>query len=287
LTTAAPAPAPPVLDAGVFSFRKTARKRTWVCPGAGFDYLGRPIAAVSCYATSIAALLCGIVTALNPTPTTFWATIALAVLGTLLWCYELFSTLNAWPRQERPRSRLNPWYGMLGIWVMIGLFGIVMATSFQVTAFEESPMSPAIEDKEKILVHRGVDEDRLTRGSLVLFELDSLNGLDEPGKLAIGRIIAVPGDKLATKRFERTTRYMINGTPAETQAQIAGGTVVITVPAEALNKPLVVPEGSYFIMQDSPDVGYDSRVLGYAKLSRIKSTKMFRFGKSNFLATIE
>lgn len=240
-----------------------------------------------CYATSIAALACGIATALNPQAATFWATIALVGLGTILWGYELFSTLNAWPHAEARKPKFSPWYGMLGIWLAIAAFGIAMKWSFDVAAFEGAHMSPAIEDKEKILVHRGVDEDRLTRGSLVLFELDSQNGLDEPGKLAIGRIIAVPGDKLATKRFDRSTRYMINGTPAETQAPIGDGTVVVTVPSEGLNKPLIVPEGSYFVMQDDPEEGYDSRVLGYAKLPRIKSTKLFRFGNGKFLSTIE
>lgn len=283
-TTAASNSNGPAAEVNVFEFRKTARRRATICPGSGFDYMGRPMLAILCYATSVATLGLAIGTALNPSRELLLGTIFLVVAGTVLWGYEMFATLTAWPSAEPRRVLFNPWWGAAGICVLLVIFGGAVFQSFKLATFVGTHMSPKVSDDETILFHRLVDDEQLQRGTLILFTLPEENKIDEPGKLTLGRIIAVPGDTISTTKG---ARYIVNGNERETRQVAPSGSSPIALRVPTIPAKLKVPDGCYFVAQDSLDEGYDSRVLGYAKRDRILSAKMFRFSKSPFLETIE
>lgn len=281
-TTTPPPPKTTPAEVNVFAFRKTARSRAWICPGAGFDFMGRPINAVVCYLSSIGAFACGIATALMPSQALLFTTIGLIVFGTVLWLFEIFSTFTAWPTAEIKHPRFNPWIGMFGIWIVVTMFGLIVLSSYQLAECQGPEMAPTIADKESFLFHKQVDERRLKRGAVVMFGLDAANKIEEPGKLTIGRIIALPGE---TMTINKTGHYVINGEVGPHMS--SAGTLPLAIRVPTAPGKVEVPANCYFIAQDSPEHGYDTRVIGYAKRDQIISTQMFRFEKSPFLRTIE
>ncbi|MCE9604299.1 MAG: signal peptidase I [Planctomycetia bacterium] len=271
----------PAAEINVFAYRKTARRKAWVCPGAGFAYLGRPAMAALCYLSSIGTFVAAIATAIVPSQTLLLATIAFIIAGTVLWGLELFSTYTAWPPASLAPSSFNPWLGALAIWIAVAIFAVVVLNSYKLVAFGGSLMSPTISEDESLLFHRSVDDARLQRGNVVLFELDADNKITEPGTLMIGRIIAVPGDMISISK----ERYVINGQIERHVAPSEHLPIALQVPQSP--RMLKVPADCFFVSQDSITSGYDSRVLAYAKRPHIVSTKLFHFGKPPFLHTIE
>jgi signal peptidase I len=286
LTTTTIPSAPPREEVNVFSFRQTARRRAMLCPGAGFDYMRQSTLAVLSYGASVATLLFAIGTAYAPSKALLVSTILLVVAGTVLWGWEIFATLTAWPTAEPHRVKLNPWWGMAGIVALMIVFGLVTFNAFKLATFDGLHMSTTIGDEETILFHRFVDDEQLQRGAVVLFTLPEENKVAEPGKLTLGRIIAVPGDTIQTvvEPNSSDARYKINDVVARMVAPSGSLPIAIRVPKSG---KLTVPPGCYFVAQDSKTEGFDSRVLGYAKRDRIVSAKMFRWNKTPFLETIK
>lgn len=286
--TSAAKPVSPPREVNVFDFRKAARKRATICPGAGFDYMGLPTLGAFCFATNAATLAMAIGTAFATSRAMLLTTIALIVVGIVLWVYEMFYTLTAWPPAEPRQVKYNPWLGAGIITALLVGFGLATFYSFKLATFGGLHMSPTVSDEEELLFHRLVDDDSLARGTVVLFTLPEENKISEPGKLTLGRIIAVPGDKISTMPTSPGSgeaRYLINGEVARRVAPTGSAPIALRVPKSP--GAITVPPDCYFIAQDNSDEGYDSRVLGYAKRERILSTKMFRWNKSPFLETIK
>lgn len=284
-TTTIPA-APPREEVNVFSFRKDARRRAMLCPGAGFDSMGRPTLALLSYGASVATLIIAIGTAFAPSRAMLLSAIALAVAGTVLWVFEVFATLNAWPPAPPRRLLLNPWWGMAGIVALLIIFGLVTFNAFKLATFTGFHMSTTVGNDETILFHRFVDDEQLHRDAVILFTLPEENKISEPGKLTLGRILAVPGDTIetVTEPNSNDARYKVNGVIARMVAPSGSLPIAIRVPKGG---KLTIPPGCYFVAQDSKTEGFDSRVLGYAKRERIESAKMFRWNKTPFLETIK
>lgn len=270
-------------EVNVFTFRKNVRRRAWICPGAGFATMGRPITGAICYLTSLATFACGIATAISPSRSALTTTIALVVLGTVLWGYEMLSSLTAWPPEQSKVPRFNAWLGALGIAIAIAVFAYFVINSFQLATFEGEYMAPLIDDQETILVHRRVDDEQLKKGTVILFELDADNRIEQPGKLTMGRIIAVPGDTISKTR---SNHYEINKVFDERKVAPPGA-VKAAIEVPFAPKSYTVPAGGYFVSQEATEGGYDSQLLGLAKRESIVSTQMYRFGKRRFLETIK
>lgn len=257
-----------------------------LCPGAGFDYMARPTLAVVSYGASVATLLCAIGTGYAPSKAMLLSTIALVVVGTVLWVFEVFATLTAWPPATPRPLLLNPTWGMVGIVALLTVFGLVTFNAFKLATFTGLHMSTTVGDDETLLFHRFVDDEQLQRNTVILFTLPEENKIAEPGKLTLGRIIAVPGDTITTvvEPNSSDARYKINDVISRMVAPSGSLPIAIRVPKGG---KLTVPSGCYFVAQDSKTEGFDSRVLGYAKRDRIVSAKMFRWSGTPFLETIK
>ena len=60
---------------------------------------------------------------------------------------------------------------------------------------------------------------------------------------------------------------------------------VIEVPAEP--GAIVVPANCYFVCSDNPNIGFDSRVLGWAERARITSARVWYLRRDRFLDRVE
>ena len=266
----------------VFAFRKLARRRAWICPGSGFALIGRKPLGRLTYLTGIAAFAAATATALHPSAALLQATFAAVVVATLLWIIEIITVSNAWPPGDAAvaagRRHIT---GALILTLTAVAFGLAMFRSFQLIAIQDEGMAPVVWSKERLLFHRHVDRDRLQRGSLVLFELPPENNITEAGTLMLGRIMAVPGDKISLSNFRYRVNDALEGTtPPETDLPKA-----LDVPREPTS--LTVPADCYFIVQDNHETGLDSQVVGWAKLERIVSTSLFQVDRKPLFARVK
>ena len=261
--------APESAEVSVFDLRKQARARAWVCPGGGFALFGNRDAAMITYALGLAATASAFYTVLMPSRTSAGILIVLLVLSTIMWIAEIVATYVAWPRS--PEGEQSSLY-LLGAVVLWSTFILLAATGLATYAMLEvggQGMSPILHEKDKLLYRRRVDSDRLQVGNVVLFRLGPENKFTGAGTLMFGRIMAVPGDKLS----RREGSYYVND--VIDRNVVPNDPYPLAMEIARYPQTTTVPESCYFVIQDSPDGGLDSRVLSWAKLGDIVSTELY------------
>ncbi len=266
----------------IFDVRRRARIRAFVCPGAGFAALGYRPAAWLTYAAFSAGLITAIITALFPAPEVFWCAVGLGALAALLWFVELATAhsdqIDVAP-EPGPLSNWH-WIGAGLLWAAAMIF-LVLVVSFYALFTVGPEMAPTLRNGKRLLVRRTVDPQSLVPGKLIVFRLSVKNQKAEPGSWTIGRILAVPGDRISLL----VGRYVVNGLhgrPAASAFDHFAPVVVAEHPAETK-----VPPGCYFITQDSPTHGSDSAVLSWAVEEDVVSTKFFELSFSRLLRPLD
>lgn len=219
------------------------------------------------FSSVILALAAAIVTAVMPTPGRFWLTIGLGAFGIGMWFAEMiFTHTEIATTFNAPGDFPWHWLGAVLMWSLIGGLAFVVVTSYRL--FVVGPeMEPLLREGRFLGVRMHVDPENLAPGKLILFRLDANNQRSEPGRLALGRIVAVPGDSLAI----RNDRYFVNGEFGLPASQTGAHHVPIVIPA--FPETIKVPPNCYFVTQDSPKHGLDSRVLSWARRAEIVSTQ--------------
>lgn len=263
-------------EINVFDYRKAARRRMWVCPGGGFEYLGRQGMARCTYWSSLAVPLVATLAALFPVALFIWATIGLIVLAVFFFVMEVTAGLTAWPPAEPEIRAFRPTGKLLALAGAVGLFAVVTLTSYGIIVVPDESMVPVLNEGQRVLYRKGGDTDDLKAGQLVLFQLDEKSKAAEPGLHTLGRILAVPGDTIAIGGS--TFSYYINGQPVRAISERGEYSLAVSVPR--MPTQTKIPEGCYFIVQESLDFGFDSRVLSYARSDRIISTRLYTFDGS-------
>jgi signal peptidase I len=266
----------------IFDARRLARNRALLCPGAGFAALGYWKTGLLTYCVVVAAWATAIATAIEPSPARFWFAVGLFALSILLWFFELL-TAHGDSVEEAPQqtpSKLWGWFGAMVI--AAAAFALVAYVSVNYAVFTVGPeMVPTFRTGKRFLVRRTVDPRTLTRGKLILFGLSERNQRAEPGRRMIGRILAVPGDKLSL----RNGRYYVNGVAARRAAKHSEH--FITVVVAEYPEFTTVPADCFFVTQDSPSDGSDSAVLYWAERERLVSTSLLNLSRDALLEPID
>lgn len=133
--------------------------------------------------------------------------------------------------------------------VLVSTFYVVFTT----TRVSGPSMEPALYHGDRLLLTRSYDDPR--RGDIV-----SATVPDEAGRPTgvIKRVVALPGD---TVELVGDSAY-VNG--ALSAGSPAGAGEGVRTP------PLVVPEGSVYLLGDNRPVSYDSRILGPVSLRSVE-----------------
>lgn len=268
-------------EPSIFDLRRTARRRAWICPGAGFALLGYQRWAVLTFWSGLAAMLVALWTAWSPSAAAFCTLLLLVVLSGVTWLTEIWTTYFAWPTQPGSTASRRYRLGGAAIVALTVLLVVVVTRSYGVISVEEDGMAPKVHPGERLLFRAGVGSDDLERGKLILFKLAPESKYGEPDTLVLARILAVPDDLLEM----RHGRYYVNDR-AEGDIATAGEDLISLIIMKHPSQTLV-PKNCYFVVQDSPDGGHDSRILWWARRENIISTRFWSLNRLPPLSPIK
>lgn len=167
------------------------------------------------------------------------------------------------------------------MWIGAGLVLILFFARFGSLQLVGSGMAPTLEKGERVLYEKRVDAERLRRGVIIAYRLSNRSAWGEPGVLMISRILAVPGDQLSI----RDGKYVINGEDGPPVAVTNPYTPVLEIPAAP--ETLTLDTSRFFIIQESPTGGFDSRVLSWVDGDAIISTQMYYLSLRGVLKAVE
>jgi len=285
--TMAPALAPPSEPAGAPDWRP----RPWLAallnvllPGLGQLYVGRPGRAVGTFVAAQAVPAALIAT----TFVTLWAPVRVILLGAaiiLFWPVLILDALRtARHAPARAPSRFQRWYVLTGVWVASAflvqpwLLDAVKAHAVEAFRIPSGSMMPALMPGDYLFAVKRVHRP-IRRGDAVVYR-------NEDGMSLMHRVVGLPGDTVAMRRF----RLELNGIPvAEPYASVGDSTEYVasdfgwqryyrpTPPAagdppasSGTWGPLIVPAGQLFLLGDRRDVSLDSRYIGFVSTDRVR-----------------
>lgn len=262
--------------------RARARRRAWFCPGAGWALLGH-----SRRATTTFLLYFGLLAALSWLivswrPAALWLTIAALVVTLIAWLGEISAVKRATIRPGQPGWLARRFWSATALtWAASLAIPGFMALEFGRTDITGAGMAPALDEGERVLFRRRIDPADLHAGAVVLFRLPPQARLGEPGMLLVGRLLAVPGDTLSV----RNEKYVVNG---ETTDYLADKKIAIpAVDVPRWPETLRVREGRYFVVQDSPRPGIDSRLLSWIYDRDLVSARLIHVSRRQLFQPVE
>lgn len=273
------------------TLRNRARRRAGLCPGAGWALLGHPqrgLLALVCVAAMLATLAWLVI---SLSTASIWAAAAATVIAAAVWIAEMLDV--AWcsvrPATESVLTQRYRFTTFV-LWTAMIAVILLVPVCFGALAIEYDRMAPTLEPGDYVIYHRGAAESELRPEAIIVYRLPPYSKLGKPGSLEVARILAAPGDKLAVqlpknekqpagqkKRSKRSSppragHYLVNGEVTAYQGPAAAD-LPLAVPAYP--KQIKVPDGCYFVVQDSEDTGIDSQQLEWLRRGDIVSTRLF------------
>jgi len=265
--------------------RRVARRRTWICPGAGFATHGHPRAAAFAYFSGLFTVAAAAYAVWRPSREGLIATVALFAASTAAWLVELATVYWMWPSSGDAASSsfVGRRYRMLAALILVfaALLAWGVVRYYGVYEMRDAGMSPTVRPGERIVYRAEVKDDRLQPGTLTLFRLSPENRFGEAGTMEFGRILAVPGDRLQM----RNGMYWVNGVAQAKISPTHGNKTSLIVMGHP--STTIVPKDCYFVVQEAADGGLDSRVLHWARREDFVATTFYRLNRFPPLQPIE
>jgi len=157
----------------------------------------------------------------------------------------------------------------------IGLFNV------GVKQLQGQGMAPTVLPGERFLYRKYVYPEDLRAGHLVLFQTSADSGWGHGGDEVLGRILAVPGDRLAIA----AGHYLVNGKQEAAVAPVGAYRPKLEIPLAPAT--LTVPPNCYFIVQDNAQDSFDSRVLSWARKPDLIATRALLLSRRDFGKELE
>jgi signal peptidase I len=252
------------------SLRADAASRSWYCPGAGFALLGRDRLAIATYLVSVGALGALAWLIIAPGAPALWAALVSICASGGLWMGEQVACRKLTPRAPQPRILVGGFRaaGMIG-WLGAAAVVVLLLALVGAAQVAGDGMSPTLEKGERLLYEKRVKRAHLRRGAVIIYRLSERSEWGKPGALMTSRILAVPGDELSI----REGKYLVNGQERQSVAPIGSHSRVIPVPSAP--SAITIPRDHFFVIQDSPNHGLDSRVLSWVERDEIDGARLY------------
>jgi signal peptidase I len=257
-------------------------RRSWACPGAGFAVLGRHGLALVTYLTSLATLGASAWLVIDPGPAPLWATLGLLAVAAALWVAEQVGIKRLRPQAPKPRFLVGGFLpASAAAWLATAVVLTLLFSRFGSLQLAGSGMAPTLERGERVLYEKRVDPTALRPGTIIVYHLSARSAWGEPGWLVISRILAVPGDQLSI----HDGRYLVNGRPGPLVAETGRYQPVVRIPFAP--ESLTLPDSCFFVVQETPTGGFDSRVLSWVETRDVVSTRLYYLSGRGILKPVE
>lgn len=168
-------------------------------------------------------------------------------------------------------------------WLMTILIAVAIAIAFRTFVAENvivigSSMEGTLFTGQRLIVYKlSYKYHAPLRGDIIVLDTNVLTGTSIEDIDYVKRIIALPGEEIDI----RGGNVYINGNMLD--EPYAVGT---TYPNGEVF-PMVIPEGTYFVMGDNRQVSLDSRQIGVVGVHNIKGEAIFRIWPFNEIGKIE
>lgn len=269
-------------DEEVAQARKMARLWVWFCPGAGYAGVGWVLPALVSFVSWFGVVAASVWFIYTLDPLAGRVTAAGYGIGVAVWLVEIVCAWLPSSRAPAPRFLAHPPVVALVVaWALAGAWAVLILLNARSVVLAGGAMAPVADDGERFLYINRAEEQDLKRGAVILFRTPRGSGW-QTDALTVGRIAAVPGDRIATA----AGRLVVNGEPGPALGDPPPKfTRVVAVPAAP--NVLVVPDNCYFVVSDNASVGFDTRVLGWAERDRVVTTRVWHLRRAKFLDRVE
>lgn len=262
--------------------RAKASLRAWLCVGGGFALMGQRGLAVVTFLSSVAIPAAIVWWAFDPSPAVVGSFLAIVLIASILWAAEQVVAKRA------PLAPPGPSFLVAGFIPATCLFwlGVVAAIGVWLASFGSllmngTGMTPTLMQGEHVIYHKHVDWQRLKRGTVIVYMNSRESTWGRPESILVSRILAEPGDTLAIDGG----RYVVNGIATRPISGTGRFTPVLHIPTNP--DVITVPADYYFVVQDSPYGGLDSRVLWWVPRQNVLGTRLWRTGTRGMLQRVE
>lgn len=265
-----------------YPLRRQARRRAWFSPGAGWALIGHPGKAWLTLITYAAFIAAALWTIWSLSPIALVLTAALFLSSLVIWSLELAALGRAAVRPA-PSAWLVRWFWPITVLVSAASFALLLLMWIELglTRIKGGGMEPSVPASERLIYRRHPAKGELARGRVILCKLSDETRVGRPGMLLIGRALALPGDKLSI----RDGAYAVDGEPTDYLADIRIDQPAIDVPKWP--KEVIVPDERYFVVQDSPRPGLDSRSFSWVRGQDIEGTRIHYLRWDRLLQPVE
>jgi signal peptidase I len=263
--------------------RRQACRRSHFCPGLGLALLGHPLLGMlGIVAALLPALAILYLTFASGAPA-LWLFIAGLLVYLVFYALEQFLCGRIAIRPEGQqnvlaRKPINVCVGAYLVYVAalcIGLFNL------GVKQLQGQGMTPTVLPGERFLYRKYIYPEDLRAGHLVLFQTAADSGWGQGGDEVLGRILAVPGDRLAIA----AGHYVVNGKQEAAVAPVGAYRPRLEIPQAPAT--LIVPPNCYFIVQDNAQDSLDSRILSWARKPDLIATRALLLSRREFGKELE
>ena len=263
------------------ALRKSATLRSWICPGAGFALIGKSTLAVASFIVSLSILPAAAWLSFQPSAASTWTTVAIVAISIFLGLAEQFVIKKS--KIQTPKIMVQRGFiAATCTFLLAAITALVLLfMSFGSLRIAGSGMAPTLVESERIVYYKKVDLNRVQKGSVIVFKISDDSGWKHPNATVVSRVLAVPGDSISIQ----DNQYLVNGVPSGPVAVTGKYSVALDVPQ--VPESLSVPLNCYFVVQESPTRGLDSRVLSWVREDKIVGVQIWYLASRGILAPVE
>lgn len=265
-----------------YRLRRQARRRAWFSPGAGWALIGHPGKARLTFFTYVAFIAAALWTIWTLSAIGLVLAVALFFITLVIWSLELAS-LGRVAVQPAPSAWLVRCFWPVTVLVSLASLAVLLSIGLELglARVNGHGMEPSIMAYERLVYRRHPAKADLARGRVILCKLSDDTRVGRPGMLLIGRVLALPGDKLSI----RDGAYAVDGEPTDYLADIHLHQPAVDVPKWP--KELTLPDERYFVVQDSPRPGLDSRSTSWIRWQDIQGSPIHYLRPDRLLQPVE
>ncbi len=167
------------------------------------------------------------------------------------------------PRAAVPSFWFDVQVWLRDIFFSVAIAAVVIVFLYQPVKVEGTSMLPRLQDQERIFVNKFVYRfEDIQRGDVIVFRFPL-----DPSKSYIKRVAGLPGDVVEVKEG----RLLVNG------KEVSEPYVLALFRDHTSCRPVVVPDGEFYVLGDHRNTSNDSRTWGTVARKYVTGKAVFAY----------